>query len=480
MHSQVNQSHVQVMEQVIDQVTAWMSGTIEDIKVRRNNETVYDSKSADPEKRKVSAELIQDVAKLKQTPPGEEIEASTDSMEVEVNESVTMRSHGGIVTTNIYQEPEFEPDVEPDYMPEWDDYIDDPGAAWESAIPIETEELKFSTTGQTEVTSSSPEPITWEEITAASPGVEPDPEPIILDADSVTQATPTPITWNDQIPQEEKIGGLQITQNAVDTLSEVEGENSPLKQLLNDTLTQMRQLREQTQQIAFSQQQLLEGRKANNSPFDKAQGEPSWWQKAVETSQTLQNKLTQKDTAATIQKLFHSQVPPPGKEYQAADYTITREGKSYTLSDKQGNTLLSFEKKAMGIKVNESNLTIDHTEQIAHAKQQMKSGISPDGAFQSSATRDARIFERTNALAHALTRYAQAEGKPVKVDGNLSYRWEASPDGNIKIESKDGRGTLMVKSGGEVVCNMSEKDILHFEQAFSSIGRAQNNMSISR
>jgi len=32
----------------------------------------------------------------------------------------------------------------------------------------------------------------------------------------------------------------------------------------------------------------------------------------------------------------------------------------------------------------------------------------------------------------------------------------------------------MVKSGGEMTCNMNENDISHFEQAFSAINKAVN------
>jgi len=370
MQSQVNQNHIQAMESVFDQVTAWMTGTIEDIKIKKNNQTVYDSKSNDPEKRQVTPQLIQDIATLKQTPADEQIEGNTDSIEINVNTQVTLSSRQGKVTTNLYQQPEPEAStIEQNPILEQDsdslsDYSDDRETAWKNTVlaeDLENNNLDF--------------PPTLE--------------------------SPSPTPGSNPTPQDQKTGGLQIVQNAVERL-----ENSPLKQLLTDTITEIKQLQDQQTQRLQKQSdkqthpdtalQQLAARQSDSSP--------QWWQKIAAQSNNFQEKLAQKDAAATLHQLFHAQVPPPGKNYQAAEYNINRTGNTYTLSDKQGNTLLSFDKKAMGIQVNASNLTVDHTEQIAHAKQQMKAGISPDGAFQSSATRDAKIFARTHAIAHALTR----------------------------------------------------------------------------
>ena len=550
--TQTNESHIKAVEQLYEQVAAWMNGTFDDITITKNDKIAYQSKDHN---REVDSRLIREVADLKKTPTGEQIEGNHDSMKVEVNNQVALESQNGKVVINVYQQSSIEalagegkqeqveeipPPIEWNDLPYseeilqdekpleyWQDeesreYRGDSSAIWEKSqpLPMYTKESQSLTSEEIPRKYWKDSSTVWENpipelsIQASqqpqqSKSKELDTASTFTEVTEVTDVPfpepPPPIIWNDEIliqsaqapsrshitpsnspilepsfpkPQIEKVGGLEVAKNALDKL-----ESSPLKKLLTDTIEEMKvlqqessqqqeQINQQQQQISTQQQQiikLLAERTRNNNSLSNT----SWWQKALATSNAIKERFTQVKAANTLHKIFHSQVEHPGKEYQSANYTINRERNYYTFKDTQGNELLKFKKTGLGVKIEgESKLITDHYEQIDVAKRQLQQGSPLQGEFKATSDRDANLFERTNRVAAVLTRYAQTTGKPVKVDGNFAYRWDASPDGDVKIEAKDGRGVLFVRSQGEMVCQMNDKDLSHFEQAFSALGQA--------
>ena len=51
----------------------------------------------------------------------------------------------------------------------------------------------------------------------------------------------------------------------------------------------------------------------------------------------------------------------------------------------------------------------------------------------------------------------------IPLDKRLFFRIEF-PDGNVIIHAKDVRGKLLEKVGGQLKSNMSERDLIYFEQ----------------
>ncbi|NEQ64371.1 MAG: hypothetical protein F6K21_02510 [Symploca sp. SIO2D2] len=260
-------------------------------------------------------------------------------------------------------------------------------------------------------------------------------------------------------PPHVRSGGLEAVQRSLHELND-----SPLKQFLQGYVNEMQTLQQQSAQHQQQIAELVRGRVEQPK-------ELNWWQrmtgKAGQAVSALREQLGNIKAASSLKTLFHSQVEPSGRTYQAAGYTIARQGRSYTLSDAQGNPLMQFRSTPMGVRVEgDVQLKPEQYQEIALVREQLAQGEQPQGQFQPLGAQDANYFARVNRIAQALTQYAASTGqKKVQVDGELSYRWVATADGKARIDAKDGRGPLFVKAGGQFLSRMSERDLVHFEQA---------------
>lgn len=294
-----------------------------------------------------------------------------------------------------------------------------------------------------------------------------------------------------QTPELTKVkeGGVERVRSSVDQLPD-----SPLKQMLtlelNETRTQLQRQQQQIQQLqtqSQGQQQALA--QALENLIQQRLAKPtqtSWWQRTralVTQSMTSLSTLRREHSAAqSLKTLFNSQVPNGGRVYQADDYTIVREGRSYTLTDKSGMTLMQFQSSPLlGVRVERDTVRLQasHYRDIRHLQLSQVRGEALSGALAPAGVQETDYLKRVRAVTEALSQYARNAGSKVQVDGKLSYRWLATPDGRVRIDAKDGRGPLLVQAGGQLRVRMSDRDLAHFEQMLPTLNSAiQHNRAV--
>ncbi len=110
------------------------------------------------------------------------------------------------------------------------------------------------------------------------------------------------------------------------------------------------------------------------------------------------------------------------------------------------------------------NLEQNHIKDITTLQNSLQQNESIPTSFAPVGKQEAEYFARVERVTNALVQYAIAQQKEVEIDGRFSYKWQASPDGNVKIEAKDGRSKLLEKVGGQLTSNLNERDLVYFEQ----------------
>ena len=145
------------------------------------------------------------------------------------------------------------------------------------------------------------------------------------------------------------------------------------------------------------------------------------------------------------------------------------------MSDKQGNSLLKFEKNALGVKVSESNLSRDDYEQFKLTQRSLSNQsqkiISADSE-QRLAKLQKLAPQRDNEIVSAF--YTK---QVIDTASRFLYymgveKWDAGNRGNyniekagndIRITSKaDGRGIVFERRQGQTTNNLKAKDFRHF------------------
>ena len=289
------------------------------------------------------------------------------------------------------------------------------------------------------------------------------------------QLQPQPVQ---QTPVVTETGGARV-KTALEALPD-----SSLKQLLTAQLSQMQEL--QRSQLQNQQRQFDEFIKAR---FTEPKN-TNWWQQAAHsvanTAQTAWASLVKRShdvkAAVAIKTLFDKSTSPSTTAYHTADYTIARSGQSYSLSDRSGKTLMQFDASPIGVRVSQSNqLTTSAHQDLKQLRTSQSRGEEPGGAFARVGKKETEYFARVNAITTALSQYAQKQGTNVQVDGQFSYKWKATPDGKVRIDAKDGRGSLLIKAQGQMKTRMSERDLAYFEQMLpvlqQSTPQRQNQLS---
>ena len=257
-----------------------------------------------------------------------------------------------------------------------------------------------------------------------------------------------------QTPVVTETGGARV-KTALEALPD-----SSLKQLLTAQLSQMQEL--QRSQLQNQQRQFDELIKAR---FTEPKN-TNWWQQAArsvaKTAQTAWGSLVRQSrdvkAAVAIKTLFDKSTLPGATAYHTTGYTIARSGQFYTLSDKSDKTLMQFDASPIGVRVSPSNqLTTSAHQDLKQLRTSQNRGEEPSGAFARVGKKETEYFARVNAITTALSQYAQRQGTNVQVDGQFSYKWKATPDGKVRIDAKDGRGSLLLKAEGRADENSHER-----------------------
>jgi hypothetical protein len=264
--------------------------------------------------------------------------------------------------------------------------------------------------------------------------------------------------------------------------------DSPLKTLLSAEVEQLQAEIKALQQERSLYQQLIQQRL-------KQPQNTSWWQQTINNVSVVFSSLTFamkmgirefKDNSAkhqgaiSLKNLFDQHTPPGASSYQAGNYQISRDGSSYEVKElTTGKQIMEFRSTPMGIKVEGGELSNEHIKDIDDLQRSLKSLSAIPASFAPVGQQEAEYFARVNKVAIALVQYAATQQKEVEIDGAFSYKWTANPDGGVRIDAKDGRGTLLEKSGGKLNSQMSERDLIYFEQILPKLQPACTQQNIT-
>lgn len=263
----------------------------------------------------------------------------------------------------------------------------------------------------------------------------------------------------EELPQKT---GLDCMEEAVCQL-----KDGSLKTVLNQSTQELRvELSEPQPNSQLDQ--LMEAR-------TQAAQDPNWWQR---TTSKIEEMVTQvRDTfvggrAASTLKQFADKLDlQSGDSYEGAEYNLKREGRDYTLTDKQGQELLTFKSSVLGVKVDNRLPGLDDrdSQKIEALRQDLHRGNQPQGAFVSEGKAEADYLRRVSSITSALSRYAAQNGGSAKVEGRFSYDWESSKSGSVMIKDKQGE-VLLASGQGLMRSRMSQKDLNHFEEMIPNLG----------
>jgi hypothetical protein len=250
-------------------------------------------------------------------------------------------------------------------------------------------------------------------------------------------------------------------------------EDSPLKTLLTTEVEQLKSEIKALQQEGSFYRELIEQRLRQPQ-------NTSWWQQTINNVSTaftsitsaikigiqeFKHNSTQHQFAASIKNLFHLQTQPGENHYQAGDYQISRNGSLYEIKESATNKqIMQFRSTPLGLRVENRNLEQNHIKDITTLQKSLQQNVSIPTSFAPVGKQEAEYFARVERVTNALVQYAIAQQKDVEIDGRFSYKWQASPDGKVQIEAKDGRSKLLEKVGGQLTSNLDERDLVYFEQ----------------
>ena len=255
-------------------------------------------------------------------------------------------------------------------------------------------------------------------------------------------------------------------------------EDSPLKTLLITEVEQLKAEIKALHQERSLYQELIEQRL-------KQPQNTSWWQQIINNASTVVSSVTsavkigvrefkenskQHQFAASIKNLFQLQTQAGENQYQAGDYQISRNGSLYEVKDSATDKqIIRFRDTNLGVQVEESDLLNVNIRDINSLQSSLQKNEPIPASFAPVGKQEAEYFARIEIVTNALVEYAAAQQRDVEIDGRFSYKWKASPDGNVQIEAKDGRSTLLEKTGGQLTSNMNERDLIYFEQILPAL-----------
>ncbi|MBD2198343.1 MULTISPECIES: hypothetical protein [Calothrix] len=250
-------------------------------------------------------------------------------------------------------------------------------------------------------------------------------------------------------------------------------EDSPLKNLLANEIVQLQAEIKALRQQQNVYQTLIEKRLQQSQNL-------SWWQQSINNVSLVVDSVNyavkmgikefkqhseQYRIATSLKTLFHTQTHPGALEYQATQYQISRDGSLYKITESEtGKLLMQFRSTNLGVRVEARNLEPTHVQDINALMRSLKRHEPIPASFTPVGKQEAEYFARIDKITNALVQYAIAHQRDVEIDGVFSYKWQATTNGKVNIYAKDGRGSVLEKSEGQLKSSMSERDLIYFEQ----------------
>jgi len=206
---------------------------------------------------------------------------------------------------------------------------------------------------------------------------------------------------------------------------------------------------------------------------EKHKRNPNWFSQTANQLSSLGDNIVSQFTGfrkdARAAKLVRNLIDETGKDtYHANNYTIKKQGRFYTLSDSKGKELLDFKVTALGVKVLDNKLQKSNYRDIEMLKEQVKSKDTNLGNFNPYGRDEILKEKRLSALTEKITNCSIAQGKSVTIEGQ-NYRWTATPNGDIQINSRGKTEAILLKTGNKVINRMSDRDLAFFEERFQSM-----------
>ncbi len=182
------------------------------------------------------------------------------------------------------------------------------------------------------------------------------------------------------------------------------------------------------------------------------------------------------DVANTALELFDLNYQHTGQtRYEGVGYDISLKGlNNYEITDKEGNSVLKFQKKPLEVEVTQSNLSAQDYAQFQHAQRSLtapelmkvESGQRLAKLQQLAPQRDKEIVTEvyTKEVVGTANRFLHVMGVEKWDAGELGkYNIERSGD-DLRITSKaDGRGVVFERQNGKTVNHLNSKDFNHFK-----------------
>ncbi len=196
----------------------------------------------------------------------------------------------------------------------------------------------------------------------------------------------------------------------------------------------------------------------------------------------------QTEVATTALELFKQNYEQTGQtRYEGVGYKISIHGlNNYEVTDKQGESVIKFQKKSLGVEVTQNNLTARDYEQFQLAQRSLGEGVMETESKQRleklqqlAPQRDKEII--TKEVVNTANRFLHYMG----VD-----KWNAGQQGNYNLERSgkniiitskaDGRGVVF---DGKNVNQLNSKDFNHFKnlelRLESSLEELRNQQEIT-
>jgi len=301
----------------------------------------------------ITPDQIQKIEEGSQLSPSDKLEG-LPSLNVEVDGKTFFQSKNGEVLVNrkpsepVVQnrrEGEGSRQVQPDF-----DYGDYPDSV--DDYSVDSPEISDSTA---DILIELMAPII-EAMPTVEPEVEQQSEPSLMDflepeSDSQPlEALAELSSTAPYVPKAEQQDGLSALQNALQEM-----KPAALKDVLQGMTTDMKA-------TAIEQEPNPDMEALVKSRLEERQN-PHWWDKVSAKVETMVSRVrdtfTQHRAASTLKDFAAGMGLQPGESYQGASYNISRHGKDYTLTDKQGNELMKFQSSPMGVKVDKSLPALD-------------------------------------------------------------------------------------------------------------------------
>jgi len=279
---------------------------------------------------------------------------------------------------------------------------------------------------------------------------------------------------NNQSSQDDKPrDGLSAIASALEALPQ-----SPTKEAMVGLVASMQQAKQEQDKAPNPEMEAFVARRKEEPQNQQ------WWQKV---SSTLESTFTSvRDSfqnwraATTLNKLAQTQTLQSGESYEAAGFNLSREGNSYTLSDKEGNPKMRFEATVLGVKVDKSlpPLSAGDFAKTQQLRADLDADKAPSGAFTQQAIHEGQYLGRVNNIVRALSEYAKSQGGNARVDGKLSYDFRSNAQGAVMISDKEGN-VLLAAGNGHMRTRMDEKDLAHFEKMIPALSQSNAKAQVA-